>query len=116
MAHYAKVLNNKVINVIVAEQDFIDNFVDETPGKWIQCSYNTQGGVHKLGGTPLRKNYPSVGWTYDRELDAFTPPKPYDSWTLNEETGLWEPPVEKPTDSPTQWNEDTQSWDAVESN
>jgi hypothetical protein len=113
MAHYAKVLDGKVINVTVAEQDYIDNFVDETPGKWIQCSYNTKGGVHKLGGTPLRKNYPSIGWGYDRELDAFIPPKTYSSWTLNEDTCLWEPPVEKPTDRPTVWNEETQIWDDI---
>ena len=112
MAHYAKVLNDKVINVIVAEQDFMDNFVDETPGKWIQCSYNTHGGVHELGGTPLRKNYPSVGWSYDRELDAFISPKPYDSWTLNETTGHWEPPVAKP-DGAYEWNETDQTWDAL---
>ena len=57
MAHFAKVLDGKVIQVIVAEQEFIDTFVDETPGKWIQTSYNTKGGQHLLGGTPLRKNY-----------------------------------------------------------
>ena len=113
MAHYAKVLNGEVTDVIVAEQDFIDNIVDETPGKWIQCSYNTQGGVHKLGGTALRKNFPSIGFTYDADLDAFIPPKSFPSWVLNETTCLWKAPIDKP-DGAYEWNEANQSWDAVE--
>jgi hypothetical protein len=109
MGHYAKVDQGKVINVIVAEPEFFDNFVDIIPGEWIQCSYNTVGGVHKLGGIPLRKNYPGVGYIYDRERDAFIPPKPYASWTLNEETCNWEPPTEQPGPD-YEWNESTQSW------
>ena|SRR6056300_1104584 len=106
MSHYAKVKDGKVIKVIKAEADFFDNFVDDTPGKWIQTSYNTHGGVHKLGGTPLRKNFAGVGYTYDKTRDAFYAPQPYASWTLNETTCHWEPPVAKPNDGNTySWNE-----------
>ena len=116
MAHFAKVNNGIVEQVIVAEQDFINNMVDTSPGQWIQTSYNTYGGVHKLDGTPLRKNFAGVGFSYDETKDAFIPPQPYDSWTLNEDTCLWEAPVEYPDDSERYlWNEETQSWDAVES-
>ena len=116
MAHFAKVNNGIVEQVIVAEQDFINNMVDTSPGQWIQTSYNTYGGVHKLDGTPLRKNFAGVGFSYDETKDAFIPPQPYDSWTLNEDTCLWEAPVEYPDDSKRYlWNEETQSWDAVES-
>lgn len=96
MAHYAKVLDGKVINVIVAEKEFFDSFVDDTPGEWIQTSYNTKGGQHLLGGTPLRKNFAGIGYSYDKEKDAFIPPKIYESWTLNETTCLWNSPIEKP--------------------
>ena len=106
MAHYAKVTDGIVTKVIVAEADFFDNFVDDTPGQWIQTSYNTHGGVHVLGGTPLRKNFAGVGFTYDANKDAFIPPKPYNSWTLNETTCLWESPLPYPTDgSLYNWDE-----------
>ena len=115
MAHFAKVLDGKVINVIVAEQEFIDTFIDSTPGQWIQTSYNTHLGQHRLGGTPLRKNYASIGMTYDSIRDAFIPQKKFDSWTLNEETCDWEPPVARPDDdNKYNWNESTTSWDLVE--
>lgn len=115
MAHFAKVLGDKVINVIVAEPEFFDTFVDSSPGNWIQTSYNTFRGVHQLGGTPLRKNFASVGYTYDAQRDAFIPPKPFDSWTLNEETCDWDPPTPKPQDDTEyRWNESTTSWDVVE--
>ena len=107
MAHYAKVTDGIVTKVIVAEADFFDNFVDDTPGQWIQTSYNTHGGVHALGGTPLRKNYAGVGFTYDANKDAFIPPQPFNSWTLNETTCLWESPLPYPTGgSLYQWDED----------
>jgi hypothetical protein len=94
MAHFAKVQNGIVVNVIVAEQDFFDIFVDTSPGEWIQTSYNTRGGQHPEG-RPLRKNYAGIGYTYDRERDAFIAPKPEGDYTLNEETCLWEPtPIE----------------------
>ena len=92
MAHFAKVNNGVVVQVIVAEPEFFDIFVDSSPGEWLQTSYNTHGGVHANGGTPLRKNYAGVGFTYDSTLDAFIPPKPYASWTLNEDTCLWDAP------------------------
>ena len=128
MAHFARVENGKVKQVIVAEQEFIDNLVSDQPGEWIQCSYNTWKGVHYQRDEngfrtepsddqtqALRKNYPGISWNYDFESDAFYPPKPYDSWTLNETTYHWEPPVEKPTDGERyNWNEETQSWDALE--
>lgn len=113
MAHYAKVLDNIVIKVIVAEHEFFDTFVDNSPGKWIQTSYNTIGGVHVLGGEPLRKNFAGVGYTYDSVRDAFIPPKPYNSWLLNDETCFWEAPVERPEGNYT-WDEDTLSWVLIE--
>ena len=109
--HYAKIENNIVTQVIVAEVEFFDTFVDDSPGEWLQTSYNTHGGVHSNGDTPLRKNYAGVGFTYDKSRDAFIPPQPYASWTLVEDTCLWEAPVAKPTDDKMyNWNEDTTSW------
>ena len=114
MAHYAKVSNGIVTKVIVAEADFFNNFVDDSPGKWIQTSYNTRGGIHTNGGTPLRKNYAGVGYTYDISRDAFIPPKPFNSWVLNEDSCLWEAPVEYPDDGQRySWNEETTSWDLI---
>ena len=85
--------------------------MDTTPGEWIQTSYNTKGGVHLLGGTPLRKNYAGIGYTYDRQKDAFIPPKPFNSWVLNEETCLWEAPTPYPIDANSyEWDETTTSW------
>ena len=115
MAHFAKVSDGKVSQVIVAEPEFFDTFVDSSPGQWLQTSYNTHGGVHTLGGTPLRGNYASVGYTYDSINDVFYAPKPYASWTLNESTWLWDAPVAYPDDDLLyEWNESTTSWDAVE--
>ena len=114
MAHYAKVNNEIVEQVIVAEADFFDTFVDSSPGEWIQTSYNTHGGVHSNGETPLRKNYAGVGYTYDSDRDAFIPPQPYPSWVLDEDTCLWEAPVAYPDDDKMYaWDEETQSWDEV---
>jgi len=123
MAHWAKVNNGIVQQVIVAEAEFFETFVDETPGEWIQTSYNTRRGVHyePNSDTPsqdqskaLRKNYAGVGYTYDRDRDAFYEPQPYPSWTLNEDTCLWEPPVAHPSDENRYiWNEETQSWNEV---
>jgi hypothetical protein len=111
MSHFAKVLNGKVIQVIVAEPEFFDTFVDSSPGQWIQTSYNTLGGVHKLGGTPLRKNYAGIGFAYDSQKDAFIPPKPYESWVLNEDSCLWEAPTPMPTDEKIyDWDETSLSW------
>ena len=111
MAHFAKVLKGKVIEVIVAEIDFFDTYVDNTPGRWIQTSYNTRGGVHTLGGTPLRKNYAGVGYTYNEAKDAFIEPQPFPSWILDEETCLWNAPTEMPTEGdPYIWDEESKTW------
>ena len=96
---------------IVAEPEFFTTFVDSSPGEWIQTSYNTRGGVHTLGGTPLRKNYAGIGYTYDRVRDAFIPPQPYASWTLNEDTCRWDAPVAYPDDGKQYtWDEATTNW------
>ena len=114
MAHFAKVNSGIVEQVIVAEPEFFDTFVDSSPGQWLQTSYNTHGGVHTLGGTALRKNYAGVGFTYDSTRDAFIPPKPYASWTVNEDTCLWDCPVAYPSDGKNYtWDEDTQQWNEV---
>lgn len=111
MAHFAKVLDGKVKQVIVAEPEFFNTFVDSSPGQWIQTSYNTYGNQHKLGGTPLRGNYAGVGFTYDSQNDVFYAPQPYPSWTLNQSTWLWESPTPYPTDDKRYtWNEETLSW------
>ncbi len=85
--------------------------MDSSPGEWVQTSYNTFGGQHKLGGTPLRKNYAGIGFTYDRQRDAFIPPKPFASWVLNEDTCLWDAPVAMPDDGKIYvWDEATTNW------
>jgi hypothetical protein len=110
MSHFAKVNNGIVEQVIVAEPEFFQTFVDSSPGEWIQTSYNTYGGQHPEG-RPLRKNYAGIGYTYDRVLDAFIPPKPYASWILNEDTCLWDAPVAHPDDGKTySWDEATTNW------
>mgnify|MGYP001158547276 FL=1 len=110
MAHFAKVKDGTVIKVIVAEPEFFDNFVDDSPGQWIQTSYNTHGGEHPED-RPLRKNYAGIGFTYDNVRDAFIPPQPFASWTLNKTTCLWDSPVTYPDDGNLHnWNEETESW------
>lgn len=114
MGHFAKVENGIVTQVIVAEQDFIDSGAVGSPSMWIQTSYNTYGGEHKLGGTSLRKNYAGIGFTYDAIRDAFIPPKPYESWVLNEDSCLWNAPVEYPNDGKEYyWDEATVSWKEI---
>jgi hypothetical protein len=111
MSHYAKVSNGIVTQVIVAEADFFKTFVDSSPGEWIQTSYNTHGGIHLNGGTPLRKNYAGIGYTYDKVKDAFISPQPFQSWILNEESCLWEPPVPMPIDEKQYvWDEAVVNW------
>jgi len=118
MSHFAKVLNGKVINVIVAEADFFNHFVDTSPGQWIQTSYNTRGGIHYApnsntpdGEVALRGNYAGVGYTYDSVNDVFYAPQPYPSWTLNNKTWLWEAPIAYPTDGKQySWDESTKNW------
>lgn len=110
MSHFAKVVDGKVVQVIVAEPEFFQTFVDSSPGTWVQTSYNTHAGQHPEG-RPLRKNYAGIGYTYDAQRDAFIPPKPFPSWVLNEDTCLWDSPVPYPNDGDRyRWDESTQSW------
>jgi hypothetical protein len=110
MSHFAKVLDGKVVQVIVAEQDFFNTFVDSSAGTWIQTSYNTHGNQHP-NNTPLRGNYAGIGYTYDATHDVFYAPQPYTSWVLNESTWLWESPIPYPADNKMyQWDEQTTSW------
>ena len=112
MSHFAQIDGNNIVTqVIVIEQDVVDTGLFGDPNSWIQTSYNTQGGVHTQGGTPLRKNYAGIGYTYDSTRDAFIPPKPFNSWVLNETSCLYEAPTPMPTDDKMySWDEDTLSW------
>ena len=111
MSHFAKVVDSKVVQVIVAEADFFNTFVDTSPGAWIQTSYNTQGNKHTQGGTPLRGNYAGIGYTYDQTNDVFYAPQPFPSWELNKSTWLWEAPIPYPADGKQYaWEESTKSW------
>jgi hypothetical protein len=117
MAHFVKILNKIVIKGMVVEPEFFNSFVDDSPGEWIQTSYNTVGGAHQLGGTPFRKNYAGIGYTYDKQKDAFIPPKTYNSWVLNETTCLWEPPISYPQDEKSYtWNEQILNWELSTNN
>jgi len=131
MAHFAKInSDNVVVNVNVVDNSKLldeDGIESEANGvahlerhgsengfSWQQTSYNTSGGVHRLGGTPFRKNYAGKGYTYDSAKDAFISPKPFDSWTLNEDTCQWDAPTARPDDDKQYtWNEDTTSWDLI---
>jgi hypothetical protein len=124
MAHFAKLGSDNIVervevvhnNIATDEQagiTFLQNLYNDT-ATWKQTSYNTFANTHKLSGTAFRKNYASVGYTYDETKDAFIAPKPYASWVLNDDTCLWESPVAYPDDGERHtWNEDTTSWDAV---
>jgi hypothetical protein len=110
MSHFAKVVDGKVTQVIVAEQEFFNTFVDSSPGEWIQTSYNTHGNQHPEG-RPLRGNYAGIGYTYDSTNDVFYAPQPYPSWILNNTTWLWETPIAKPTDDKKYtWDETAKNW------
>ena len=121
MSHFAKVVNGVVTQVIVAEQEFIDSFVDDSPGEWIQTSYNTRQGKHYApnsniedDGIPLRKNFAWIGGTYDKNRDAFLPPHQYPSWILNEETCVYDPPTPMPKDGKYyDWDETNKSWKEI---
>ena len=108
MAHYAILDNNIVTQVFVGKDEGDINW-EEYYGA-IRTSYNTFGGVHSEDGTPFRKNYAGIGFTYDEERDAFIPPQPYASWTLNEDTCLWDSPVPYPSEGEHEWDEDNQEW------
>ena len=122
MAHYAFLNMQNIVTEVIVGKDETDG-----PTNWEmhygnireqvckRTSYNTQGGVHSGGGTPYRKNYAGIGYTYDYARDAFIPPKPFDSWTLNENSCLWEAPVAYPNDGQQySWNEETTSWDLIQ--
>ena len=128
MANFAEINDsNIVLRVLVVDdkdtQDESGNEVesvgvkyltDSFGGTWLRTSYNTSGGIHSLGGTPFRKIYAGIGYIYNEEKDAFISTQPYPSWTLNEDTCWWEPPVAYPTDAQSAaWNEETTSWDLV---
>ena len=109
MSHFAQIENGIVTQVIVAEQDFIDTL----EGQWVQTSYNTRGNQHPEG-RPLRGNYAGIGYVYDSENDVFYEAQPFPSWTLNQLTWLWEPPVPRPTDAKSyNWDEETKAWVAA---
>ena len=124
MAHFAKLDENNVVRQVIVVsnddapteakgQEFLQNLYKNTD-TWKQTSHNTSAGVHLTGGTPFRKNYSGKGYTYDETRDAFIPPKPYDSWTLNEDTCLWDAPVPHPTDGKNyEWDEDNTQWGDV---
>jgi hypothetical protein len=115
MAHWAKIENGIVVQVNVVEDNFIQANPDRYTGQWVKTSYNTQGGVHLLGGTPLRKNFAGIGFTYDAVRDAFIPQKPFDSWLLNEDTCQWESPIPYPTDDKHYvWDEEQQNWKEIQ--
>jgi len=113
-------VSNDIATTEQAGVEFLQNLYNDR-ATWKQTSYNTKGGVHLLGGTPLRKNYAGIGYKYDQTRDAFIPPKNYNSWVLNETTCLWDPPVARPELTQEQidnnnyytWNETNQTWDLV---
>ena len=113
MSHFAKITDGKVTQVIVAEKEFFDTFVDSSPGTWLQTSYNTHGNQHPEG-RPLRGNYAGIGYTYDATNDVFYAPQPYQSWILNNTTWTWEAPIAMPTDDKKyKWNESITNWEKV---
>lgn len=119
MSHFAKLDENNMVVFVTRGRQEDDGkeqeLSDRTGDRYVQTSYNTRGGVHINGGTPLRKNYAGIGFTYDETRDAFIPPQPYASWVLNEETCLWESPVPYPADGQMyRWDEATVAWVLVE--
>ena len=130
MASFAKLNSENIVTTVVSvvnevlkdsngvEQEQLGiNFLNQlynTNDNWKQTSYNTNAGIHKLGGTPFRKNFAGIGYTYDTQRDAFIPPKPFNSWILNETTCLWDAPIPMPNDASIDrrysWNEETQNW------
>lgn len=125
MAHYAFLNENNIVTEVIVGVDENEIIEGKSPEVWygdfrgqrcLRTSYNTRAGQHAEGGTPFRKNYAGIGYSYSDDLDAFIPPKPYASWSLNEDTCLWEAPIPYPgngTDIYT-WNEENQTWDLVQ--
>jgi hypothetical protein len=119
MSHFAKLDENNIVIFVTVGREEDDGkeaeLCERTGDVYKQTSYNTLAGVHTLGGTPFRKNFAGIGYTYDETLDAFIPPKPYSSWTLDESTCLWEAPVPYPTDGFTYtWNEADTDWELAD--
>ena len=113
MAHFAKVEDGVVTQVIVIDQETLNTGHWGDPSFWVQTSYNTQGGVHSQGGTPLRKNYAGIGYTYDPVNDWFHAPQPFPSWALDADA-KWQPPVAYPTDGVMyEWDESITDWKAI---
>lgn len=113
MSHFAKVLDGKVIQVLVAEPEFFNTFIDSSPGTWLQTSYNTYGNQHPEN-RPLRGNYAGIGFNYDPTNDIFYAPQPYQSWILNQTSWLWESPTPMPNDGNIyNWDESTLSWNEM---
>ena len=116
MAHYAFLDENYIVTEVIVGKDESNYDWEAHYGQFRgqlckRTSYNTHGGVHNSGGTPYRKNYAGIGYSYDPQRDAFIPPKPFASWGLNESTCLWDPPTPMPTDGKMyRWDEDTTSW------
>ena len=111
MSHFAKIENGIVTQVIVIDQETLNTGNWGDPTLWVQTSYNTLNGEHLLGGIPLRKNYAGIGYSYDKALDAFIPPKPFPSWVLVEDTCQWKAPTPMPINGKSyKWDEDTLSW------
>lgn len=117
MAHYAFLDENNVVTEVISgideggAVDWEQRYGEFRKQVCKRTSYNTQGNVHLLGGTPFRKNYAGIGYTFDETLDAFIPPKPYPSWVLNTDSYLWESPIPYPDSSePLAWEEDLQQW------
>jgi hypothetical protein len=115
LAHFARLDENNIVVFVTVGRDEDNGKEDELTARtgdvYKQTSYNTHGGVHSLGGTPFRKNYAGIGYTYDSSRDAFIPPKPFNSWVLNESTCLWDAPVAMPTDNKMyRWDEETINW------
>lgn len=122
MAYFAELDDNNTVTRVLAVDNSYENqgehFLANTlglGGRWVQTSYNTHGGVHVNGGTPLRKNYAGVGFTFDEQRDAFIPPQPFPSWLLDEDSCLWQPPVPYPSDGQKYvWDEGSLAWVVVE--
>jgi hypothetical protein len=125
MAHFAKINENNIVEqvIVVEDKNCLNQYDQESEeigslfchtllgGIWVQTSYNTQGNTHILGGVPFRKNYASIGYTYDKERNAFIPPQPFNSWVLDENTCLWKSPIPYPEDGKKyNWNEESINW------
>jgi hypothetical protein len=110
MSHFAKIVNGIVTQVIVAEPEFFNTFVDTSPGEWVQTSYNTRNNQHPEG-RPLRGNFAGIGYVYDTNNDVFYAPQPFPSWVLNNTTWTWEAPIPMPdTGQRFEWDETQQQW------